>query len=295
MRWLPVMLVAASWLGGPPVARAEAPAPGTSPSGAVPRGPHITVSPLDFEDGLGSIAMVCPFSVETLGFPAVSEGGREIVSVRTERPAGSEGSEDVMVVRWLDASTESVTRTEVVFEATALGAGEELESCTRLHREVSARVEKLEAMLLAGGFRSMARLDVHLPELEEEDVLAIPAARRPVELLWRNGEVIARVRRVKLFAREDAPWYGDHAEPDPDEPWLHELCFSEPHVREVFGDRSTGLLAVAYDNEPDACTCTYDDEIGIVSVPDALFETIDRVARLEELHRIEVELGPTVP
>ena len=61
----------------------------------------------------------------------------------------------------------------------------------------------------------MRALDVHIAadrgeELPQDrvDLLAIPAASRPLEVLWRDAAFVARVPRVKLFVEEPADWYG---------------------------------------------------------------------------------------
>ncbi|MCA9660218.1 MAG: hypothetical protein KC486_17880 [Myxococcales bacterium] len=222
----------------------------------------------------------CPFDVRPRGFPAVDPSGSAVVTARVEVSGGSEGEDAILALRWLDAATGEVTRRVEIYDAADLerAATDAVDPCAAYRETVARRARRISRELRRGGWRPMRALDVHIAadggeELPQDrvDLLAIPAASRPLEVLWRDAAFVARVPRVKLFVEEPADWYGA-AETNRDDM----ACEADPRLERVYGDRRAGLLAIEYRNDSPhtSCLCDVRTETGLIAAPDALFERL---------------------
>jgi hypothetical protein len=239
----------------PPETRVDDPAPSRE-------GPRVVVGPY----GRGEEAE-CPFSIQTLGFPAVSLDGSRMVSGWVDVSGDETSSLDIT---WHDVETDSVLDTHVVFQG--LGFPEdEGPSCRAQWREIRRTAAEVNDRLREEAWRPMPELavEIHDPygfdDYGEEfraELLSRPASERPVEVTWRWGDLVVRIPGVRVIARVPAKWYG--LDPDP-------FCQNKPRLHGIYADEETGVAAVMLDYQSGACLCWTTSMMRAVRLPPEVF------------------------
>ena len=280
---------------------APPPAPETDPElRPAPEGPaampRIVVSDLDPELDVYT-AMECPFAVHVEGTPAIAADGSTVLRVRTDFSAGGQGEYERLYLDWNGVTVKTPSSVDELYDAWAITEAleEDPYACAKFHRQIQRTAETVNAKLAAQSWRSLPALDVYLPDEDNEYAGyafeapdALDAKTRPVEVFWADGQIIARVRKVKLFFNESAPWFneGGNYEPDEDEAFdidAYNPCEYEPVLSMVHGDAATGLLMVTYDHDrPEtSCMCDGHEDVAFLTAPPAFFEHVARRPLIE--------------
>lgn len=282
---------------------ASPPAPESEPEAEVrpaPEGPSVTprivVSDLDPELDVYT-AMECPFSVVIEGLPAIAADGSTVLRDRVESSAGGEGEDERLYLDWNGVTPKTPSAVDEIYDAWEIykALDDDPYACAKYHREIRNTAKAVNEKLAAQSWRPLPALDVYLPDedneytgYEYETPDALDAKTRPVEMFWADGQVIARVRKVKLFFNESAPWENDGANYDPDEDEefdvdMYNPCEYEPVLSMVHGDAATGLLMVTYDHDrPEtSCMCDRLEDVAFLTAPASFFEHVARRPLIE--------------
>lgn len=235
--------------------------------------PRIAVGPYrrwwSDDDGMG--AALCPFEVQSLGFPAVTVEGDTVISAIAENLSASDGEDEMMHVRWHDVDDDTVESEVMVYDGgNGWDEGQRHQHCRSLWQGARAQAEAINRRLAERSWRSLRTVELSIHEqdwaTEEEraELLAAPVAERPVELLHLGGSVVARIPGMKVLERTEVSWRA---------PW-NQYCDSTPHLREVWADRETGTVAVTYDHSSGACFCDPPTLTGVLRWSEETFEAI---------------------
>ena len=173
---------------------------------AAPSGPpHLSLSAHGYTSP-------CEFGLVAQGFPAVNRDTRRVVHVEYEREQGpSDYDESRVVLVWRDFD-DGVERSLEIYDALDF-ASEAFEAAPRVHcaraqRELEARLLELNALLDAEPLAPMVALPVQLapgPNVFEDVPVSARGSERPVEVLYHGGELITRVRGLKVLSRRAHP------------------------------------------------------------------------------------------
>ena len=212
----------------------------------------------------------CSFGVAAHGLPAVDREAERIVSLEYENEQGpSDYDTSRALLVWRDFDDE-VIRSEELYD------GEKLEgryedapavTCARLRRSIEGIIPGLNEDLAAEPLATMPVLPVQIAYPNAgEPPLAKHGSQRPVELVYRHGELITRVRGLEILARSSHPgWQGPS----------YTMDAYNPNVLEVFGDRETGVAVVLRSYESASCMSDTQVYSGVTRLPEAAFDAIE--------------------
>ncbi len=278
-----------------PVAHAEpAPTPPPEPIADAPLvrqpgQPWVTIGPYDWtvedSDDLGDSgeSALCPFDSYASGFPAVSSDGALLVQSIREVNSASDGEDETMTVAWHEVDEDRVDFAMTIYD----GMGDPTfdgyhHHCRALWKKAKANAEAANLRLAEHRWTSLTPMDIFVHDpgqfdydaQSREDLLATPAHSRPAELTYGAGHAIARVPGVAVLSRTDVHWRGSD----------DEYCDDAPHVREVWGDRASGTVAVFLDHQSGACMCYSPTEVHTLRWPQEAFDAAEREIQPREDH-----------
>lgn len=257
----------------------SAPSAAAPPKGPEASTPSLRVEATEPEEGDWRDHFSCPLRVVAEGFPAISADGSQVMTAEVEWGSG-EGDDTRHPVDTLDVATEAIVDTTLLYDLMRVSNARpkaKADPCVAAQQKARRRVRRINKRLREEKWRPMKRLEVRVPdqELDEEE----PDAH-PFEAFWRKNQLIVRRKGVKVYLRADAPWGNPYSRRhpllDPDREDAN-ICEYEPVLEALYGDATTGVLAVSYDyDKPEtSCICTSDLTYGIVHADAALFADLD--------------------
>jgi len=294
LRWAPSdAIIPVAHAQPAPVPAPASESPSDAPAVRQPGQPWITVGPYDDtvvdSDDLGESgeSALCPFDSYASGFPAVSSDGELLVESIRENNGASDGEEEAMTVAWHDVDGDAVDFAMTIYNGMEGSFREGYRHhCRALWTKAKANAERANRRLAEHQWTSLTPLEifVHDPgqydydSQSREDILATPASRRPAELGYRAGQAFARIPNVAVLARTTVQWWGAD----------DEFCDDAPHVREVWGDRDSGAVAVFLDHQSGGCLCYSATEVHTLRWPAEAFDAALReIQPREELDALE--------
>ena len=220
-------------------------------------------------------AGLCDFGVASSGLPAIEREAGLVVGLENENPIGPTDYPTTRVVlTWRDFDDQVVHR-EVLYDNEAMTEGWERAprvTCKRLRHDLEQLLPELNAALDAEPLVPMTLVPVQLdhgmfgrPPLPER------GAERPVELVYKAGELIARVRGMRVLDRDARPsWQGPR----------DSLDAFEPNILGVLGDRETGVVVVYRSYESASCMSDGQTYAGVARLSEAVFAEAELRAKL---------------
>lgn len=216
---------------------------------------------------------LCPFAVETRGFPAISEDGTTLVDAYGYTPNNSDHVDARMELTWLDVDR---TRVDFVYNRSDhYPEAEDFPGCDAVLKGVRKQVAKLNTKLASRSWRSLESLDAfysapgflrsqeRLDWAPDEVMASLAGADRPIEVYFRNGHFIARVRGLRVL--QDTP--------RPEWRLLEdEFCKTEAQIHAIDFDRATRLALVRYNYDSGACLCDGRDYVGRIELSAELLD-----------------------
>lgn len=208
---------------------------------------------------------LCPYAVQAHNFPAIAADQQTVVTLTESWSAGGEGEDAALRLDWRRLDTP--TRSQVVFDRGVDAPWDDPKSCDESIARVREQVATANAALGERRWRSLDDLALEFPEArwfdDDPESPELAAADRPIEMVYRGGDVVARVRGVKVLHRIPRP---DLIQPD-------DFCDSSPHLIAAKVDRRTGLTALEYTYASGACLCDDNTYTTLVRLPTDLVET----------------------
>ena len=92
----------------------------------------------------------------------------------------------------------------------------------------------------------------------------VPAADRPVEMLYQQGWFVLRVPGLKVLTRQAKAGWREY----------DDFCSIDPKLRMLWGDETTGLGVVLVDHISGACLCEDPSYFHAVTLPPTAFEAL---------------------
>lgn len=214
----------------------------------------------------------CPYRVEARNFPAVDMGGTTLVHVAAHVDGNSDGEDEYMLLSWL--APEQDTREQLVYDrGDDFDWSTDTNHCEQAIAELQAELDTINAELASRTWRWLERLDVVGPDAYGswdagvvEAIDALPLDRRPVEIVYRGSQFIARVRQAKVLLRLERPqWQRED-----------EFCSRTPNMLGIAIDRPTGLALVSFDHASGGCLCDDHEYVDALRLPAELLHEVDR-------------------
>ncbi len=269
---------------------AEPAAVGTRPHVVVTALPRSSEDEDEYED-----YETCPVQILMTGFPAIATDGSAIVFENYRVDSGSDDPMDgVLSVDWIDAKTGDELRTKALTEGWRYHRDQnehaDVDPCIAYAARAKRSARRINRILEENDWRTMIDLDVEVldpyedPEYQDEriDPLTLDASVRPVEMFWRDGNLVARTRGVQVYVNEPAPWSEDEDEDEDasDTDYAMSPCDVLPVLGHAHGDPVSGtlLLTVSYSRALTSCLCSNYDYQEVGHAPPALFKRLDRLA-----------------
>jgi hypothetical protein len=214
----------------------------------------------------------CPYQVEVRNFPAIDVEGTTLVRVDARVPGASDGEDERMWLTYVVPDQDQ--RDQTVYDRDDdFDHHDGTSHCDAAIATLRDDVDAINADLASRTWRPLERLDVvatdeYFPFVDwSERIDALPLDQRPVEVLYRGGYFIARVRQTKVLLELDRPHW--QLEGDP-------FCSRNPNVNGIEVDRLSQLALVSYDHQTGACLCYADEYVDVVRLPSALLDEVDR-------------------
>lgn len=213
----------------------------------------------------------CPYQVEARNFPAIDVESTTLLRVEARQPGASDGEDERMWLTYVVPDQDQ--RTQGVYDR-----GDDFDHlygtshCDAAIAKLRADLDAINTDLATRTWRPLEQLDVVASDAYFRDdtsveIEALPLDQRPVEVIYRGGNFVARVRQAKVLLELARPHWqlGD----DP-------FCSSNPRVNDVAVDRLSQLALVSYDHQTGACMCYADEYVDVVRLPSALLDEVDR-------------------
>lgn len=255
--------------------------------------PQLEVVVADFGETNG---VVCPFDVEARGFPIISDDGSTLVDASAFRGSVQVEGEKAMRLTWFEGADD--VRVNQVYP-TLVGDppdhGEPLgpyckpvearvrERVAQLNAELDARswrrLEALDALYSNPGIASSMSVNHGLSGEYVDDVIAcLAGADRPIEVYYRNGHLIARIRGIRVLQDLERPEWRQRAS---------EFCTSDAQVEALEFDRATKQALVRFNYFDGGCLCENGVQVRRIELSPELFAEIDQrsMAKFMALHR----------
>lgn len=149
-----------------------------------------------------------------------------------------------MLLSWL--ALEQDTREQLVYDRRDdFEWSTDTNHCEQAIAELQADLGVINTELASRTWRPLERLDVVGTDAfgswetgVVEAIDALPLDRRPVEIVYRGSQFIARVRQAKVLLRLERPqWQRED-----------EFCSRTPNMLGIAVDRPTGLALVSFDH-----------------------------------------------
>lgn len=212
----------------------------------------------------------CPYQVEARNFPAIDVEGTTLLRVDARARGASDGEDERMwlthVVPDQDQRTQAVYDREDDFDRYGTS------HCDAALAKLRDDVDAINTDLATRTWRPLERLDVvpsdaYFRDDTSVEIEALPLDRRPVEVIYRGGNFVARVRQAKVLLELARPHWQLQNDP---------FCASNPKVNDIAVDRLSQLALVSYDHQTGACLCYADEYVDVVRLPSALLDEVDR-------------------
>jgi hypothetical protein len=227
----------------------------------------LTLGPAGSEDMHESF---CPYQVGARNFPAIDVEGTTLVRVDAQVSGASEGEDEALRLTYV--TPEQGQRAQTIYDRKDDFDRDGTAHCDAALAKLREDLDTFNAELAARTWRPLERLDVVPSDSYfrfvdwREPIEALPLDQRPVEVLYRGGYFIARVRQAKVLLELARPhWQRDDA-----------FCQRNPRVNAVEVDRISQLALVYYDHESGACLCYPDEYVDVVRLPSSLLAEVDR-------------------
>lgn len=220
----------------------------------------------DPEDGL------CPYDVEPRGFPAIDDGGT-LVDVSGFSPPNADFADEVELrVLWLDADATHVDPIYQRLDEYPEGA------CEQAIQRARERVAAVNAKLVSRIWRPLEQLDAFYSApgfvfqqaqsgYEDEVLASLPGVDRPVEIYYRNGHFIARIRGVRVLQDELRPQWQQHD---------NEFCLSDAQIQSLEIDPASKLALVRYNYSGGGCLCDDREYVARLELSDELLAAAEQ-------------------
>ncbi len=213
----------------------------------------------------------CPYRVEARNFPAIDVEGTMLLRADARQPGASDGEDERMWLTYVVPDQDQ--RTQSVYDR-----GDDFDHrdgtshCDAAIAKLRDDVDAINTDLATRTWRPLERLDVVPSDAYFWDdtsaaIEALPLDQRPVEVIYRGGNFVARVRQAKVLLELARPHW--QLEDDP-------FCSSNPKVNDIAVDRLSQLALVSYDHQTGACLCYADEYVDVVRLPSALLDEVDR-------------------
>jgi hypothetical protein len=215
---------------------------------------------------------LCPYGVEARGFPAIAEDQPLVVEAYGFVPGNADSDQEQMDLRWLN--TDGTLDEEIYWRGDDFTHG-----CKQSIQQVGDRVAELNARLANHTWRPLEALDAFYSQpgfvgwnmeftgVEDQALASLTSDNRPIEVFYRNGHLIARVRGIKVLQVTPRPDWRDPKD---------EFCDPDAQIHRVLIDRATKLAVVRYNHHNGGCLCDDHEHLSIVELSDAWLAEIDR-------------------
>lgn len=222
----------------------------------------------DPEDGL------CPYDVEPRAFPAIDESGT-VVEVTGFSPPNADFPDEVELrVLWLDADA---THVDSIVQRLD-DHPEEEGACEQAISRARERVAAVNAKLASRTWRALEQLDAYYSApgfglqqaqtgYEDEVLASLPGAERPVEIYYRNGHFIARIRGVRVLQDDLQPQWRQRD---------NEFCLSDAQIQSLELDRPSKLALVRYNYSSGGCLCDDREYVARLELSDELLAAAEQ-------------------
>ena len=274
----------------------QVPETSTVPAPAVPSydgPPQLEVVVADFGETNG---VVCPFDVEARGFPIISDDGSTLVDASAFRGSVQVEGEKAMRLTWFEGADDvRVNQVYPTLVEDPPDHGEPLGPyCKPVEARVRERVAQLNAELDARSWRRLEALDALYSnpgiassmsvndglsgEYVDEVITCLAAADRPIEVYYRNGHLIARIRGIRVLQDLERPEWRQRAT---------EFCTSDAQIEALEFDRATKQALVRFNYFDGGCLCENGVQVRRIELSPELFAEIDQrsMAKFMALHR----------
>jgi hypothetical protein len=222
----------------------------------------------------------CPYHVLAQGFPAISSDAAQIVDVAfdTHDPYAEDSVGDYLRLIVLESDRQ---RVELVFDHGQERPWEDPSACTQGLARTRRTVARINRELARTSWRSLTELELHdatkirpfsleqeaLQVEAETELLRLPVAERPIELVFTDGELLIRVRDGQEFLREAHP---DWINPNP------EYCSKLPVFAPLMIDRPSGAALLRFDYEDlVSCVCSDKRHFARIQLPPELLTAVE--------------------
>lgn len=221
----------------------------------------------------------CDIAVEAEGLPAIARDGSLVAIFIEETYAGADESGPI-AVEWRRPDGTRARILELADQATLLGHNLSIpaERCAEAAQTAERAIARINAILAR--YRALAELPVETissPGSGQREVeMPVDPHQRPVEVVYRNGRFVGRVRGVKLLQSDPYPtWRGD----PPD----MTLDRTDPAITALHYDPQTRIAVAALSYESMSCMSDPSIHPELVSLAPALVS--EAHARAHLLHR----------
>lgn len=209
----------------------------------------------------------CPYDVVARGFPAVTEDGTTLVDVSSHgAPNGDFDDGLELELTWLDPDA---TRVDQIYARD----DDDRDGCEQARQLAGLRVATLNARLARHAWSPLERLDAfysqpgwleyhgNLTGEEDEALATLTGEQRPVEVFYRNGHFIARVRAMKVLQDVPRPKWQQHDD---------EFCLTDAQISSVEFDPRTKVALVRYNYSSGGCLCDDRGYVARIELTDAV-------------------------
>ncbi|KIG18663.1 hypothetical protein DB30_07678 [Enhygromyxa salina] len=234
---------------------------------------------------------LCPYLVESRGFPAISADGSTIVTLALGPIGNGEADIETLYVKRFDFDEALGERTDLIYDrGTDHPWKDDFAGCEASIAAVLATVQRLDAELGEQDWRPLEPLpvvisdpdNVELSPYVDQAMDHLAPSERPVELRYHAGSFIARIRGVEVLQRTPRPEWRQ---------WSDEFSDNSPHLEAVQVDRVTGRALVSFNYSNHGCLSDDATYFSAIELAPAVLDAVDRkptAAFEEELIRFEV-------
>jgi hypothetical protein len=234
--------------------------------------PILWLAPADLIEGDWAIEErvpnECPFVVHSTGLPAIADDGTVVLPPATIAGHGLEKVKPEVRLQWGQESLVVHVLVERSYDVPLEDALDQA-PCSTAYAEAGKRVAELDARLGESKWRSLELVDVAVPGPPggmDFGIDDLPLAKRPVELLYHGGRLIARVRDVEVLFSQSRPEMRQTVD---------EFCSADPIPLELWIDRPTNQAVLAYSHNDYGCLCTDEVHYATFTATDELLAAID--------------------
>jgi hypothetical protein len=226
----------------------------------------------EYERELG----LCPYAVTSVGFPAISEDGRTIVTLASGSIGNGEADIETRYLKRFESDTPDGARTDLIYDRGADQTWDpDFAGCDAAGAAVLATVQRLDAELGEQRWRSLGALDAAIAEPDywgeptyfEQAMDHLQPGDRPVELLYHAGSFIARIPGVEVLQRtQRLDW----------RQWSDEFSAHDPHLLDLRFDPITRRALVSFSYNTGGCLSDEATYFAAIELSPAVIDAIER-------------------